>query len=178
MIRFIYLWVKSMGIDLRQLINFLPNLCCYIADYFKLKSQKGGTFRLSPTHPCLHDRGESSGVASGHYFHQDLYVAQKIFEDRPNRHVDVGSSVESFVAHVAAFREIEVFDIRKLECKTNNILFKQLDLMKLTEEFNECTDSISCLHALEHFGLGRYGDTLDINGYVSGFENISKMLNC
>jgi hypothetical protein len=40
----------------------------------------------------------------------------------------------------------------------------------------EITDSISCLHAIEHFGLGRYGDKLDPNGYIAGFNNILKML--
>ena len=37
-------------------------------------------------------------------------------------------------------------------------------------------DSISCLHALEHFGLGRYGDRVDYNGHLLGWENIYKML--
>lgn len=38
-------------------------------------------------------------------------------------------------------------------------------------------DSISCLHALEHFGLGRYGDDLDYYGYLNGFNSMSKMLS-
>ena len=37
-------------------------------------------------------------------------------------------------------------------------------------------DSISCLHALEHFGLGRYGDPIDPDGHLKGIKNISKML--
>jgi hypothetical protein len=43
-------------------------------------------------------------------------------------------------------------------------------------ELNEYSDSISCLHALEHFGLGRYGDKIDFYGYLDGFNNIEKML--
>jgi hypothetical protein len=38
------------------------------------------------------------------------------------------------------------------------------------------TDSISCLHAIEHFGLGRYGDPIDPNGHKKGFNNILRML--
>ncbi|WP_457617847.1 DUF268 domain-containing protein [Lutibacter sp.] len=41
---------------------------------------------------------------------------------------------------------------------------------------NEYSDSVSCLHALEHFGLGRYGDKIDFNGYLNGFNNIKKFL--
>lgn len=37
-------------------------------------------------------------------------------------------------------------------------------------------DSISCLHVLEHFGLGRYGDPVDVNGHFLGLENIYKIL--
>ena len=37
-------------------------------------------------------------------------------------------------------------------------------------------DSLSCLHALEHFGLGRYGDPVDPKGYESGLRNMSRIL--
>jgi hypothetical protein len=40
---------------------------------------------------------------------------------------------------------------------------------------NNC-DSLSCLHALEHFGLGRYGDPIDPLGHESGLSNMSKIL--
>lgn len=48
--------------------------------------------------------------------------------------------------------------------------------MKLNPDNLECTDSLSCLHALEHFGLGRYGDPIAYDGYLQGFNNIHKML--
>lgn len=34
------------------------------------------------------------------------------------------------------------------------------------------TDSISCLHAIEHFGLGRYNDTIDADGHIRGLNTI------
>lgn len=37
-------------------------------------------------------------------------------------------------------------------------------------------DSISCLHALEHFGLGRYGDKIDYRGHLKGWQNIYNVL--
>ena len=36
---------------------------------------------------------------------------------------------------------------------------------------------VSCLHALEHFGLGRYGDELDYYGHIKGFKTISKVVS-
>jgi len=40
---------------------------------------------------------------------------------------------------------------------------------------NYC-DLLSCLHALEHFGLGRYGDPLNYDGYVLGLSNLHSIL--
>jgi hypothetical protein len=37
-------------------------------------------------------------------------------------------------------------------------------------------DSLSCLHALEHFGLGRYGDPIDPLGYIVGLKNMIKIV--
>jgi SAM-dependent methyltransferase len=48
--------------------------------------------------------------------------------------------------------------------------------MNLPEDMMDYCDSISSLHAIEHFGLGRYGDPIDYNGHLKGIENITKML--
>jgi len=113
---------------------------------------------------------------SGHYFHQDLLVARKLFNANPQRHVDIGSRTDGFVAHAAAFREIEVFDIREQHSKVKNIVFKKADLTELPPELINYCDSISSLHALEHFGLGRYGDTIDYFGYLKAIRNITTIL--
>ena len=138
---------------------------------------EGIVFSKSTPFPCLGDRFEQSGTARGAYFHQDLKVAQSIFEKRPERHIDVGSSVYGFVSHVASFREIEVLDVRPLSVSVRNISFSQCDLMSsLGAGFEECTDSLSCLHALEHFGLGRYGDPVRSDGFMLGWKNLYRML--
>lgn len=113
---------------------------------------------------------------SGHYFHQDLYVARQIFAANPKNHLDIGSRTDGFVANVASFRAIEVIDIRNIQSKVKNISFRQADLMQLPPDLIECYDSISSLHAIEHFGLGRYGDPVDYWGYLKAIENITKML--
>ncbi|MBF0105209.1 MAG: DUF268 domain-containing protein [Deltaproteobacteria bacterium] len=113
----------------------------------------------------------------GHYFWQDLFVAQRIFKNNPALHVDVGSRIDGFVAHVASFRKIEVLDIRPLETTIDNVTFVRADMMaKDLSLFTDYCDSLSCLHALEHFGLGRYGDPIDPDGYLTGIENINRML--
>jgi len=135
--------------------------------------KKGGV--ISHTFPVTSDYKDSAGTGSGHYFHQDLLVAQFICQANPQRHIDIGSRLDGFVAHVAAFRKIEVFDIRGLSNSDHpNIQYKKADLMSDVEE--EVTDSLSCLHVIEHFGLGRYGDPIEPEGYILGFKNLIKML--
>lgn len=116
------------------------------------------------------------GVASGHYFHQDLAVARDIFRSNPRRHIDVGSRVDGFVAHVAAFRDIEVCDIRPITTPVEGIIFHHLDLMSMGDDWFGVADSVSCLHALEHFGLGRYGDPIDFDGWRKGLDNLRALL--
>jgi hypothetical protein len=135
-----------------------------------------GKFPFGELYPCLDDREGESGAASGHYFHQDLLVARRIFESRPVRHIDVGSRIDGFVAHVACFREIEVFDIRPLRQQIPNVKFTQADLSALPSELHGVTDSLSCLHALEHFGLGRYGDPIDPVGHLKGLAALHALL--
>ncbi|MCG9891508.1 MAG: DUF268 domain-containing protein [Thermosynechococcaceae cyanobacterium MS004] len=176
--RFIF-WCEAFGIQILKMKSAAQGIPFVIKDYFQLKQQNKATatpWKLGFTMPCFHDKSDFGGVASGDYFHQDLLVAQKIFVAQPQKHVDVGSRIDGFVAHVAAFRPIEVFDIRPLNTSPKNILFKQANLMELPSDLLNYCDSLSCLHALEHFGLGRYGDPIDIDGYQKGFKNLYKML--
>jgi SAM-dependent methyltransferase len=133
-------------------------------------------FPITKLYPCYEDKNDNAGTLSQHYFFQDLYIAQRIYQNSPKRHIDIGSRIDGFVAHVASYREIEIFDIRPMSIPMPNVKFTQADLMNLSEKDYDCTDSISCLHALEHFGLGRYCDTICYNGYLLGFQNIHKML--
>ncbi len=166
------------GIDLVKGARSVRGLRPYLRNRRALRRQASGRseFPLGKAYPCLADRYEESGVARGDYFHQDLYVAQLILRNHPRRHVDVGSRVDGFVAHVATFRPIEVFDIRELRTSASNIAFRQRDLMQERPDLDACTDSLSCLHTLEHFGLGRYGDPIDYDGYRKGWENLWRMV--
>jgi SAM-dependent methyltransferase len=172
-------WVLSLlGFDVKALLSFFTSIGPYLHDYRELKRQRGSdnAFRIGRPMPIFGESAQESGKASGHYFHQDLLVARKVFLANPKRHVDIGSRIDGFVAHVAVFRQIEVFDIRTQRSSIPNIRFVQCDMMNLPPEMAGCCDSVSSLHAIEHFGLGRYGDRIDYAGHEKAIENISKML--
>jgi len=164
-------------LDAIRLIKATPS---YLGDFFEIKRQyrnSDKSFPFGTLKPCLTDREDDSGSARGHYFHQDLLVARRVFENRPVKHVDIGSRIDGFVAHVASFREIEVLDIRELRSNVYNITFSQADLMApVPQEYVNYSDSVSCLHALEHFGLGRYGDPVKYEGILDGVSNLIKIV--
>jgi hypothetical protein len=162
----------SLSVYLRRLPEFWRG-------YRQLKNQarySTACFPLGKLYPCLEDAENESGVASGHYFHQDLLVAGMVFENKPVKHVDIGSRIDGFVAHLASFREVEVFDIRELSNTIPNIHFRRFNLIAEDFDLKDYCDSLSCLHALEHFGLGRYGDEINYEGHLIGWENMYKLL--
>lgn len=161
------------GIDATRLasLRFLPR---YLAELSRFRRAGG---RADVIYPVLADYREQAGTGRGHYFHQDLLVARFIFERNPRRHVDIGSRIDGFVAHVAAFRSIEVIDIRPLASPAEHrIVFRRGNMMELDASWVRSCDSLSCLHAIEHFGLGRYGDPIDPAGHLRGFRNLAAML--
>jgi hypothetical protein len=142
----------------------------------RLLSPSNSEFSKGRYFPFFEDRNAAAGEARGHYFHQDLFVAQQIFRNQPLKHYDVGSSISGFVSHVASFREIHILDVRPLSTQVPNMHFTQCDVMNLESKWEAVTDSLSCLHALEHFGLGRYGDPIDYDGWRKGILGLRKML--
>lgn len=163
----------NFGMDPRGL-KASKNMPRFWRDYRAFLAKGGDVAEL---HPILGDYDAQAGTGGGQYFHQDLLVASMIHDAAPRRHIDVGSRIDGFIAHVAAFREIEMIDFRPLEQSAHaRIKFLQGDLMKHDPAFDGIADSVSSLHALEHFGLGRYGDSIDPQGHVTGFRNLARIV--
>jgi hypothetical protein len=169
----------QLGIDPRRIFASLIFIPAYLKGIVQLKQSikhsRANQFKLNWL-PILSDRHMASGVARGHYFHQDLWAARHIYAKQPDRHVDVGSRIDGFIAHLLVFREVEVLDIRKITSSVGGLHFHQADLMQPISFSFESADSVSCLHALEHFGLGRYGDPINFDGWITGLQNLATLL--
>jgi hypothetical protein len=168
-------WILSaqLGIDLRRLSRAVKGIPRYLWGWLQFRKNYQGRLDFLP---CLGDWHEEGGTTQTEYFLQDLHIARKIHAAQPARHVDIGSRIDGFVAHLASFREVEVFDIRPVNAKIEGVVFRQADLMSPTQALHGCCDSLSCLHALEHFGLGRYGDPVNPQGSQDGLGNMVKLL--
>ena len=133
--------------------------------------------RLRDAFPILTDMGEGAGTTGGHYFHQDLWAARKIFVDRPSEHLDIGSRMDGFIAHLLPFMPVTVVDIRPMTSNIAGLTFFQDDATELRNIPDESIRSLSTLHAAEHFGLGRYTDPIDPKACFKLMASLQRVLS-
>lgn len=175
LIRLDWILRAQLGIDIKKLFTAFFRIPSYIVDLIRFKRVYKGELKLVPS---LHDRFSSNGDYEHEYFWQDLFVAQNIFNANPSIHLDIGSRIDGFVSNLATCREVTVIDIREQTTKIPNVSFEQANLMDSSSIsiYSNHFESISCLHTIEHFGLGRYGDPIMKDGFDIGFVNIVSML--
>lgn len=126
--------------------------------------------------PILTDKDAQAGIAAVDYFLHDLWAARKIYAARPKLHVDIGSSLEGFVAHLLVFMPVTVIDIRPLDLQVAGLTFLQGDATHLAQIGDDSLESLSSLSALEHFGLGRYGDPIDPDACYTAMRELARVL--
>lgn len=168
--------VSGLVLDLRRLPSTAASLPWFVRTWRQYEALGGGALKLREAQPCLDDRGESAGSASGHYFHQDLWAARKVHASGVAEHVDVGSRVDGFVAHVAAFTDVVYVDLRPLEAKGHPHIRARVGTVLALPFDDRAVRSLSCLHVIEHIGLGRYGDPLDPGGSLKALAELQRVV--
>lgn len=170
---------ELLGIDPSRLWSTMRRAPRFVRDatrYAALKPTHGFSLRLRNIRPLLHDFDGAAGSATGHYFYQDLWAARLIHGRRPACHVDIGSRIDGFIAHLLTFMPVTVIDIRPLTSRVEGLSFIQQDATSLAGIASDSVESLSSLHALEHFGLGRYSDPIDPQAWSKTLESLSRVL--
>ncbi len=134
-----------------------------------------GAERVDPCDlwPCLFDKTEFSNVPA-HYFYQSAWIARRLEQIRPQFHVDIGSQLD-LVGIVSAFIPMVFVDIRPLSAELPNVQRLSGSIIHLPFA-DSSVNSLSCLHVIEHVGLGRYGDTLDVQGTLKASRELTRVL--
>jgi SAM-dependent methyltransferase len=109
-----------------------------------------------------------------HYVYHSAWAARILARNRPGRHVDFSSSVY-FVAIVCAFVPVDHYDHRPPDLRLDNANVGFADLTALPFADNSFP-SVSCMHVVEHVGLGRYGDALDPDGDGKAMRELSRVV--
>jgi SAM-dependent methyltransferase len=109
-----------------------------------------------------------------HYVYHPAWAARILQKLDPPVHVDVGSSL-FFVSVVSAFVRTRFYDYRPAPIQLDGLETGSADLAALPFESGSI-ESLSCMHVVEHIGLGRYGEPLDPNGDLCAMRELSRVL--
>ena len=164
-------WAKALLQPL-PLIGILK-LPQYISDWLEYSRKAGVTPKIMDTQPCLTDRTASTPF-DPHYFFQGAWLSRKLAQRMPTQHVDVSSSVMT-IAALSGFVDTVFVDYRPLQVTIPGLDCRVGDITKLPFE-DGSVESLSCLHVIEHIGLGRYGDTINPDGSRKGLKELSRVL--
>ncbi len=162
---------REFGFDPIKLLSALRGLIWFTVNLTRYYS-RSHDYSIQ-IQPVFSDKNAYSGSANGHYFWQDLICAKWIFEQSPETHLDVGSRIDGFIAHLLTFMKVYQIDVRENPLAIDGFTSLVSDLTENFEESNLKFSSVSSLHSLEHFGLGRYGDAINPIGHELGLMNLS-----
>jgi SAM-dependent methyltransferase len=140
-------------------------------EYGIFKSQANDRFDITYDERSLK---ELTQVFDKHYICHTAWAARVLADLRPEKHVDIASSV-FFNAMVSAFIPIDFYDFRHWRLGIDNLKTGFEDVRKLTFE-DGSIPSLSCMHVVEHIGLGRYGEDLDPEGDLKSIAELKRVL--
>lgn len=147
-----------------------------LKDYFlftRRASPKRFSVKLTDFYPQIKDKTITTGF-DRHYVYHTSWAARKVRDIAPKVHVDISSSLY-FSGIVSAFVPVDFYDYRPAQLKLSDLQSKEADLSKL-HFADSSIDSLSCMHTIEHIGLGRYGDPIDPTGDITACAELSRVL--
>jgi hypothetical protein len=131
--------------------------------------------RINPVDiwPCLFDKTGSSPIPA-HYFYQAAWAARRILQTNPREHFDIGSQLD-LIGIFSALVPIVFVDIRPLVVPLSNVRSVAGSILELPFK-DHSVSSLSCLHVIEHIGLGRYGDELNPRGTKEASVELNRVM--
>lgn len=166
--------VPAAAWRLLRLLSTPPGVARYLRDrrsYLRLAGREEVRWRNA--YPVLAEAVPTTPY-DAHYFFQDAWAANRIAERRPDRHVDVGSRVD-FVGFLTSMCEVTFVDIRPLDVSIERLESLAGSVLEMPFA-DRSLESVSCLHVVEHVGLGRYGDPLDPDGSVKAMAELQRVV--
>lgn len=123
--------------------------------------------------PILYEKARTQDFDRHYVFHL-AWAARKVAEIKPTVHSDISSSLH-FSTIVSAFCPVDFYDYRPADIKLSNFTSRSADLLNLPFPDNSIK-SLSCMHTIEHIGLGRYGDPIDPSGDTKAMKELCRVL--
>ena len=121
----------------------------------------------------LNDKSDNTDF-DAHYVFHPAWAARIIAKNAPVKHIDVSSTV-NFSTMLSAFIPVDFYEYQPSGLNLSNLVEKFADLQQLPFS-NNSVNSLSCMHVVEHIGLGRYGDPIDVDGDIKAAKELSRVL--
>lgn len=151
--------------------NFLKTFC----DFSKKAEKHKKRFNLvdEDIFPCLED---NTGITTfdTHYVYHPAWAARVLQKTKPEFHVDISSTLH-FCSIVSAFMPVKFYDYRPAKLTLSDLSSDSADLTSLHFP-DKSINSLSCMHTIEHIGLGRYGDPVDYDGDLKAAIELKRVL--
>jgi SAM-dependent methyltransferase len=128
---------------------------------------------LAESWPCIDDLSSTTSF-DPQYLYQAVWTGQHVARARPALHVDVGSD-HRMVAMLTCVARTAFVDIRPLLADVEGLSCLAGSALALPFR-DRSVRSLSCLHVVEHIGLGRYGDPLDPSGSRRAIAELVRVL--
>ena len=141
--------------------------------YWLLDKKKRFKIPLSAVQPTLFENTPYTRFDT-HYIYHTAWAARKVAEIDAPFHTDISSSLY-FSSIVSAFKPVHFYDFRPAKLNLSDLTSKAEDLTKLSFA-NNSVASLSCMHTVEHVGLGRYGDAIDPEGDVTAAKELERVV--
>jgi SAM-dependent methyltransferase len=173
-----YLVDKSIQVAKGILIRFprrVVRFFGFLAEFSQFRRSNDQRFPMTWTgiYPCLDDATGTTPFDQ-HYIYHPAWAARILAKTKPEYHVDI-SSILSFSTIVSAFVPVKFYDYRPADLKLSGLQSDRADLLRLPFE-DGSIPSLSCMHTIEHVGLGRYGDPLDPQGDLKAINELKRVL--
>lgn len=172
--KFSYSYYVFTGVNsIWQNIKHIP---FYRKQYKQLKESATGKNRFAISDKdklaCLTDRTAETPF-DRHYIFHPAWAARILQQTKPELHIDISSTLH-FCSIVSAFIPVAFYDYRPAALNLSNLTSGKADLVQLDFP-SDSIGSISCMHTIEHIGLGRYGDPVDYDGDIKAISELIRV---
>lgn len=135
-------------------------------------SKKRFDLQENDLYPCLDDNTPYTGFDRHYVFHV-AWACRTVRAINPTVHIDFSSSLY-FCTTLSAFIPTKFYDYRPAQLDLSGLHSLPGDLTKIDMPDNS-VESISCMHTIEHVGLGRYGDPIDYDGDLKAIKELKRV---
>jgi hypothetical protein len=167
--------LSRLGPAVRRRSRLLSKTAATCRDFLTLRAHRPSRFAIRFSDLYLHLRDATHHKHfDRHYVYHTAWASRVLAETRPARHVDIASSLQ-FVSTVSAFVDITTIDLRPASVQLPGLSSLEGTLLQLPFA-SHSQDSVSCMHVLEHVGLGRYGDPVDYEGDLKAAVELARIV--